>query len=95
MSGKKGRSGGYRPPRKPPLNVLSTADPLAFLLSVVACPEASSEQRIRAAVATLPFVHLAQRRRGKKDRKQEAADQAARDLPTWRTPALAVVKKAK
>jgi hypothetical protein len=92
MAGKKGRSGGYRPPRKPPLNVPRTADPLEFLLAIAACPEASPTLRVRAATSALPYVHLVQRRRSKKDTQQEAAARALRGFGPKRAPRLVGLK---
>ena len=60
----KGKHGGARPgagrPTKPPqlLPMLPVgADPLAFLLAVMNCPEADIKLRIDAAKAALPYRH--------------------------------------
>ncbi len=59
MAGVKGRSGGARPNSGPKAKKVSVSasDPLEFLLAVMEDPEASAEQRIKAAGLALPFKH--------------------------------------
>ncbi len=83
MAGMPGRSGGYRPGagRKPkpvaPLEAEVTDDPLHFLLAVMNDSAADPKLRVRAAVAAAQYVHTRTKDGGKKEAKQDAAQDAA------------------
>jgi len=73
MAGVKGRSGR----RAQVLDVPATRDPIRFLRSVVACPTAPTELRLRAALALLRLGRRSPRL-GKKEQALEASRAAAR-----------------
>lgn len=72
---------------------LTFTDPKAFLIAAMNDPEAEAKLRVDAAKALMPFMHQRKGETGKKEDKQNAAEEAAAGMyGTSRPPTLKAVK---
>jgi len=71
---------------------LTFTDPKAFLIAAMNDPEAEAKLRVDAAKALMPFMHQRKGETGKKEDKQNAAEQAAAGMYGTSKPPLRSVK---
>ena len=92
--GARPNSGGDRPgagrPKKdaPVIEVKSSDDPKAFLLSIMNDQDVDARLRIDAAKCLMPFVHMKLGEGGKKEQKQDAAKSVASRFAAAQPPKL-------
>lgn len=100
MAGVKGRSGGARPgagrPAKPVAQLAADSDdPVEFLRQVMRDPNADPRLRVRAAIAAAGYTSQRKAAKGKKERRQDAAESAAKGrYAPPEPPRLSVVPKS-
>lgn len=71
---------------------LTFTDPKAFLIAAMNDPEAEAKLRVDAAKALMPFMHQRKGESGKKEDRQNAAEEAAAGMYGTSKPPLRSVK---